>query len=106
LGRLCGTTRGLLPPSGPALSLMQRVAVLLFVLAMSASSAHAQHFALELARDGVRLGEVVPLHARIHIGPQQTLASPVPVSVEGLPDGARIVGIDTLRHQQDRTLLI
>ena len=75
-------------------------------LAVSATHAHAQHFGLELDRDSVKLGEVVVLHARIHIGPQQTLASPVPVVVEGLPDGARVVGVDSLQHQQDRTLLI
>ena len=75
-------------------------------LAVSATHALAQHFGLELDRDSVKLGEVVVLHARIHIGPQQTLASPVPVVVEGLPDGARVVGVDSLQHQQDRTLLI
>jgi len=48
----------------------------------------------------------VVLHARVHIGPQQTLASPVPVAAEDLPDGARFVGVDSLQHQQDRTLLI
>ena len=66
----------------------------------------AQHFGLELDRDSVKLGEVVVLRARIHIGPQQTLASPVPVVAEGLPDGARVVGVDSLQHQQDRTLLL
>ena len=61
---------------------------------------------LETNRDSVKLGEVVELHARIYIGPQQTLASHVPVVAEGLPDGGRIVGIDTLKHQAERTLLL
>ncbi len=85
---------------------MRRLFYALLVLAASATRAHAQHFGLELDRDSVRLGEVVVLRARIHIGPQQTLASPVPVVAEGLPDGARVVGVDSLQHQQDRTLLL
>ena len=85
---------------------MRRGLLVLAMLALSAAPARAQHFGLELDRDSVRLGEVVVLHARIHIGPQQTLASPVPVVAEGLPDGARVVGVDSLEHQQDRTLLI
>lgn len=83
-----------------------RLLLALFALAVSSARAHAQHFGLELDRDSVKLGEVVVLRARIHIGPQQTLASPVPVAAEGLPDGARIIGVDSLQHQQDRTLLI
>ncbi len=85
---------------------MRHTLLALLALALSATRAHAQHFDLELNRDSVRLGEVVELHARIHIGPQQTLASPIPVVAEGLPDGGRVVGVDTLRHQQDRTLLL
>jgi hypothetical protein len=85
---------------------MRRVFLALLLLAMSATRAHAQHFDLELSRDSVTLGQVVDLRARIHIGPQQTLASPVPVVAEGLPEGARVVGIDTLKHQADRTLLL
>ena len=85
---------------------MRRLLLAILVLAALPTRAHAQHFGLELDRDSVKLGEVVVLHARIHIGPQQTLASPVPVVAEGLPDGARVVGVDSLQHQQDRTLLI
>ena len=85
---------------------MRQVFLALLLLAISATRAHAQHFDLELSRDSVTLGQVVDLRARIHIGPQQTLASPVPVVAEGLPDGARVVGIDTLKHQADRTLLL
>lgn len=85
---------------------MRRTLLVLVFLAPLATRAHAQHFDLELNRDSVRLGEVVELRARIHIGPQQTLASPIPVVAEGLPDGGRVVGVDTLRHQQDRTLLL
>lgn len=80
--------------------------VALLVLALPATRAEAQHFELELMQDSARVGEVVELHARIHIGPQQTLASPVPVVAEGMPDGGRLVGVDSLRHQQDRTLLL
>lgn len=85
---------------------MRRTFLALLLLALSATRAHAQHFDLELNRDSVKLGEVVELKARIHIGPQQTLASPIPVVAEGLPDGGRMVGVDTLQHQQDRTLLL
>ena len=85
---------------------MRRTLLALLVLVLSATRAHAQHFDLELNRDSVKLGEVVELHARIHIGSQQTLASPIPVVAEGLPDGGRVVGVDTLQHQQDRTLLL
>jgi len=85
---------------------MRHLTLAMLLLALSATRAQAQHFGLEHDRDSVRLGEVVVLHARIHIGPQQTLASPVPVVAEGLPDGARVVGVDSLQHQQDRTLLI
>ena len=76
------------------------------LLLLAAGRAEAQHFELEANRDSVKLGEVVELHARIHIGPQQTLASPVPVPAEGMPDGGRVVGLDTLKHQADRTLLL
>jgi hypothetical protein len=90
----------------PLIRSMRQIFLALLLLVMSASRAHAQHFDLELSRDSVTLGQVVDLRARIHIGPQQTLASPVPVVAEGLPDGARVVGIDTLKHQADRTLLL
>ena len=30
----------------------------------------------------------------------------MPVVAEGLPDGGRVVGIDTLEHQAERTLLL
>jgi hypothetical protein len=66
----------------------------------------AQYFGLEASRDSVKLGEVVELHARVFIGPQQTLASYLPVAAEGLPDGGRIVSVDTLEHQADRKLLL
>ncbi len=82
------------------------VVLLLLLLGLLPRVAYAQHFALEADRDSARLGEVVVLHARIHIGPQQTLASPLPVVAEGLPDGARVVAVDSLRHQEDRTLLL
>jgi len=85
---------------------MRRNLLALLLLATSAARAHAQHFDLELSRDSVKLGEVLVLHARVHIGPQQTLTSPVPVVAEGLPEGARVTGVDSLQHQQDRTLLI
>ena len=85
---------------------MRRLLLTLLALAVPATRAHAQHFGLEFDRDSVKLGEVVMLRARIHIGPQQTLGSPVPVAAEGLPDGARVVGVDSLQHQRDRTLLI
>jgi hypothetical protein len=80
------------------------IAILLMVL--GAAPAEAQHFDLEMSRDSVKLGEVVELQARIHIGPQQTLAYRVPVVAEGMPDGGRVVGVDSLEHQADRTLLI
>ena len=82
------------------------LALTLLLAATSARSAHAQHFDLEASADSLRLGDVLTLRARIHIGPQQTLASHLPVEAEGLPDGARIVGVDTLAHQSDRTLLV
>ena len=85
---------------------MRRGLFAVLLLVLGAARADAQHFELEANRDSVKLGEVVELHARIHIGPQQTLASPVPVVAEGLPDGGRVVGIDTLKHQAERTLLL
>jgi len=80
------------------------IAILLLVI--GAAPAEAQHFDLEMSRDSVKLGQVVELQARIHIGPQQTLANRVPVVAEGMPDGGRVVGVDSLEHQADRTLLI
>lgn len=86
---------------------MRRIlALALLLAAATVRPVRAQHFALESSGDSLRLGEVLTLKARIHIGPQQTLASHVPVEAEGLPDGARIVGVDTLAHQADRTLLV
>jgi uncharacterized protein (TIGR03382 family) len=85
---------------------MRRIVAAFLLLVVGAARAEAQHFDLEMNRDSVKLGEVVELHARIHIGPQQTLASPVPVVAEGMPDGGRVVGVDSLKHQADRTLLL
>jgi hypothetical protein len=89
---------------------MRRFAHAILLLAVCATRAEAQYeaqyFGLEMNRDSVKLGEVVELHARVYIGPQQTLVSHTPVSVEGLPDGGRIVGMDTLEHQADRKQLL
>jgi hypothetical protein len=85
---------------------MARLALVLLLLAALVRPAEAQHFDLEVPRDSVRIGDVVVLHARIHIGPQQTLASPVAVPAGDLPEGARFVGVDSVVHQADRTLLI
>ena len=83
-------------------------AILLLAVSVTRLEAQyeAQYFGLEMNRDSVKLGEVVELHARLYIGPQQTLVSHTPATVEGLPDGARIVGIDTLEHQADRKQLL
>ncbi len=89
---------------------MRRFAHAILLLAVCATRAEAQYeaqyFGLEMNRDSVKLGEVVELHARVYIGPQQTLVSHTPVTVEGLPDGGRIVGMDTLEHQADRKQLL
>lgn len=89
---------------------MRRFALAILLLAAWATRLEAQYeaqyFGLELSRDSVKLGEVVELHARVFIGPQQTLASHMPVAAEGLPDGGRIVGVDTLEHQADRKQLL
>lgn len=73
----------------------------------TARPAAAQHFSLERTgtTDSVLVGEVVTLHARVHIGPQQNLASPVPALVGELPDGVRLLGADTLRPDGKRTVL-
>ncbi len=60
------------------------------------SAAQAQYFGLELRQDSARVGEVVTLHVKIHIGIQQNLADRVPSLVGPLPDGVRLVGMDTL----------
>jgi hypothetical protein len=89
---------------------MRRFAQAFLLLAVCVSRLdaqyEAQYFGLEMSRDSVKLGEVVELHARVFIGPQQTLVSHVPVAAEDLPDGGRIVGIDTLEHQADRKQLL
>jgi len=90
--------------------LMRRFALPILLLAACATRLEAQYeaqyFGFEMNRDSVKLGEVVELHARVYIGPQQTLVSHTPVTVEGLPDGGRVVGIDTLEHQADRKQLL
>jgi hypothetical protein len=89
---------------------MRRLVPVILLVALSAgrleAQYEAQYFGLEMSRDSVKLGEVVELRARVFIGPQQTLASHIPVEAEGLPDGGRIVGVDTLEHQADRKLLL
>lgn len=85
---------------------MRSALIAILMLVLGAAPAEAQHFDLEMSQDSVKLGEIVELQARIHIGPQQTLASRVPVVAEGMPDGGRVVGVDSLEHQADRKLLI
>jgi hypothetical protein len=84
-----------------------RGGALALALMAAAGRADAQHFALERSgsTDSVLVGEVVTLRARVHIGPQQNLASPVPALVGELPDGVRLLGADTLRPDGKRTVL-
>jgi hypothetical protein len=86
----------------------RRCALVLVVSGVLASApASAQHFSLEraAAADSVLVGEVVVFRARVHIGPQQNLASPVPAVVGELPDGVRLLGADTLKPDGKRTVL-
>ena len=87
-------------------SVLRAAGATLLVLASPARAA-AQHFSLERIAftDSVLVGEVVVFRARVHIGPQQNLASPVPALVGELPDGVRFLGADTLRQDGRRTVL-
>lgn len=61
-----------------------------------ARPAAAQYFGLELTQDSARIGEIVTLHVKIHIGIQQNVVDRLPSLVGPLPDGVRLVSMDTL----------
>ncbi len=65
-------------------------------LLLMARPAAAQYFGLELGQDSARVGEIVTLHMKVHIGNQQNLADRVPSLVGPIPDGVRLVSMDTL----------
>jgi hypothetical protein len=83
------------------MSTLRHLVVVLVALLVFPAHAHAQYFELTPERDSATVGDVVTLHARLHIGIQQRLTEPVPMPVERLPDGMRLVSSDTLRRGAD-----
>lgn len=78
---------------------LARLASRLLPLALAAllpAEASAQYFGLELRQDSALVGEVVPVHVKVHIGIQQNLAARIPSMVGALPEGVRLLGMDTL----------
>jgi hypothetical protein len=77
---------------------MRRLALPLILLLCSAAPAVAQRYDVEMSADSVRIGQVVTMKERIHIGAQQNVVSPLAMLAD-LPDGVRLVSQDTLvRH--------
>jgi hypothetical protein len=74
------------------------------LLVLAARPAAAQYISLEPDRDSIRVGDVVTLAMRVHLGPQETLADYVPALSDALPEGVRLVGADTLVRDSSRVL--
>lgn len=81
-----------------------RLAALLALAATpAAAQAYTSGFHVEVTPDRteITVGDVVTYRARLHLGLQPTLVSPVPEPLGELPEGVRLVAADSIRKGAD-----
>jgi hypothetical protein len=83
---------------------MLRLGLPLMLLALGASPAAAQRYDVEPSADSVRIGQVVTLKERIHIGSQQDVVSRSAVLAD-LPEGVRLISQDTLTRHSNADMM-
>jgi len=82
---------------------LRLAALLALAAAPAAAQAYTSGFHVEVTPDrtDVTVGDVVTYRARLHLGLQPTLVSPVPEPLGELPDGVRLVAADSIRKGED-----
>ena len=83
---------------------MRALLVALGLLA-AAAPLEAQFLSMEADRDSAYVGDIVTLSLEAHLGPQETMASYVPALAAELPEGVRLLSVDTLVRDANRVFV-
>ena len=81
---------------------MRRLMLLAGLVALPAR-ARSQHLDITVDHDSAAVGDVIVVHARLHLDWQQQVVEPVPRPMRELPEGVRLLSADSLRPTKDGT---